>query len=330
MKDKFPLVYKDKIEDFNSFLSQSIIILDANVLLDLYKYSTRTRNKIVSTLKKYKDNLWLPNQFALEYHRNRINTLYIIEDGFISTVSFLNGLSKDLLDKFTDKSKEYKQIKYLKSDDIISDIKKSFKEIIKKINASKKKCPKFHEDDIILKEITELFAGMVGNPYSDEQLKTIYENGKIRYDLEIPPGYKDIDKDKKDKTKTKKYGDYVAWLQILDKGESDKKDIVIITRDQKEDWWQVVRGRTIGPRQELIEELYKKTEKTLHMYSMESFMKCLDDDGGIDKMILTEIQNIATEDENLINELESSKQLTNDEIVGDANINSDVTLLSNE
>lgn len=52
---------------------------------------------------------------------------------------------------------------------------------------------------------------------------------------------------------------------------SRKSDIIYVTHDQKKDWWQIAKGRTVGPRIELRKEFAEKTKQRFYMYSMESF-----------------------------------------------------------
>lgn len=46
-----------------------------------------------------------------------------------------------------------------------------------------------------------------------------------------------------------------------------------MTHDQKKDWWQIAKGRTVGPRIELRKEFAEKTKQRFYMYSMESFLE---------------------------------------------------------
>jgi hypothetical protein len=47
-----------------------------------------------------------------------------------------------------------------------------------------------------------------------------------------------------------------------------------VTDDQKEDWWLLVKGKTIGSRPELIEEIRREAGvEKFHMYTTESFLR---------------------------------------------------------
>jgi predicted nucleic acid-binding protein len=53
------------------FLEHRLIVLDTNVLLDLYEVGTQARNEILDILRSIKSRLWIPNQVALEFSRRR-------------------------------------------------------------------------------------------------------------------------------------------------------------------------------------------------------------------------------------------------------------------
>jgi len=48
-----------------------LLILDANVLLNLYRVPLATRNDVLEVLEACAERLWLPHQAACEYFKNR-------------------------------------------------------------------------------------------------------------------------------------------------------------------------------------------------------------------------------------------------------------------
>src|SRR5262249_1713579 len=105
--------------------------------------------------------------------------------------------------------------------------------------------------DALLETVTALFAGKVGPSYSTEQLQQIYSEGEARYARNTPPGYMDI----KEKEGIERYGDLILWRQLLDYARLQRKPLIFITGDTKEDWWLSNEGKTIGPRPELVQEI---------------------------------------------------------------------------
>ena len=53
------------------FFRVGLIVLDANVLLDLYRITPDARDQVLETLRSVVERLWVPYQAALEFSRNR-------------------------------------------------------------------------------------------------------------------------------------------------------------------------------------------------------------------------------------------------------------------
>jgi hypothetical protein len=125
----------------------------------------------------------------------------------------------------------------------------------------------------LLDVLSSLLDGKVGAPYAVERLEEIYKIGNKRYEHEIPPGYKDKDKDKDNKEGVRKFGDLILWLQIVDKAKDTKKPIILVTDDMKDDWWLRSKGRIIGPRPELVDEIHSSASVKFYLYQADRFME---------------------------------------------------------
>ena len=110
--------------------------------------------------------------------------------------------------------------------------------------------------------------GHVGQPYAAERLKELMIEAARRYEAKIPPGYLD-----EKKSGDNAAGDYLLWTQVLDYAHSERRPVVLITDDTKEDWfWRVPSGRTIGPRPELVAGLRARAAVPLLLYTPSQFM----------------------------------------------------------
>ena len=127
-------------------------------------------------------------------------------------------------------------------------------------------------DDEILNRILSIFDGRIGDKVDDEELSQIKKEGKERFEKSIPPGYKDDKKKNNETDDNNAYGDLIIWKQIIKFAKGNNVGIVFVTHDQKEDWWNIVKGKTIGPRIELRREFLEETKQFFHMYSMNSFI----------------------------------------------------------
>ncbi len=82
-----------------------------------------------------------------------------------------------------------------------------------------------------------------------------------------PPGYADAKKEG-----SQAAGDYVLWRQLLDEAATRKLPVLLVTNDQKEDWYRKVHGITIGPRIELISEMLDEAGVPFHTQTLERFL----------------------------------------------------------
>jgi hypothetical protein len=141
------------------------------------------------------------------------------------------------------------------------------------------KCPKNFNDDSILDNLSEIFDGKVGKDFREEQLKSIYSEGIGRYQKKTPPGYMDNNKEKEGERIY--FGDLILWKQIIEKAKKDKKHIILVTNEKKEDWWYKVNGKKIGPRGELVKEFREATKKLIAVYTLDRFIEYVQEVAGI-------------------------------------------------
>ena len=135
------------------------------------------------------------------------------------------------------------------------------------------------KDDGLRKRIDDLFTDRIGEPpESQTWLNGIYKESSERRQFRIPPAFMD-------KSKTgvygwrgmkfeREHGDLVLWRQIINHVKSTStKNVVFVTDDAKEDWWEIVKGKTFGPRPELKTEFLALTEASnFLMYNSVNFI----------------------------------------------------------
>lgn len=261
MRNIFPGYHRKSQEEINSIWEKGIIVFDANVLLNLYRYSDSTRQAMLDLISKFSNQIFLPHQSALEYNRNRYEVIVEQEKAY---------------KEFNDKIKQIKlDLQSNNKPPFLSEIiGKSLDEVFEKVNveieANIRKYCEFLRKDPIYENIEKVFYERVTKSFTKEELEEIFKNGEERFKNKIPPGYED-EKDKKD---DKKYGDLVLWMQIIALARVQKKDILLITDERKSDWWWKIKdGRNMGPRQELIQEIKDNANVNFHMYSSEKFLE---------------------------------------------------------
>ncbi len=260
MKELFPGYSRKTESDIKNIWKSGIIAFDANVLLNLYRYSNETKNTILHLISKFSKQIFLPYQSALEYNRNRYEVIAEQEKAYKEFLGKITQIQKDL--QTTNKPPFLSQ-------KVDEDLNTVFEKVNSEVEVSIKKYCDYLKEDPVYDEISNLFKGKISEKYNQEKLEEVFKEGESRYKNKIPPGYED-EKTKKD---NRKYGDLVLWNQIIDIAKTQKKNVILITDERKIDWWWKIKdGRNMGPRQELVEEIYEKSGMEFHMYSSEKFL----------------------------------------------------------
>ncbi|MFI3172217.1 MAG: PIN domain-containing protein [Eubacteriales bacterium] len=250
-------------EEKKNLWQSAYYVFDTNVYFDLYRYSKETRESTLAAMEGLSEQLWMPYHVAYEVAKGRFK---IITE---NTKKF-NDFKKET-EKILDSCKQNLRIKeedanYIKVKKHIDKINACVEEYQNNNIISDKE-----KDDVIFEILLKLYEGKVGERYCEEDLKLKYEEGHERYEKKIPPGYKDAKK-QIENDNNNMYGDFIIWSQILDYATVKKVDIIFVTNDAKEDWWQKEEGKKIGARPELRREFKEKTGQKFNMYSLEGFL----------------------------------------------------------
>jgi hypothetical protein len=75
MRDVYLGYYQPSEESFGRLWQHGTVVLDTNVLLNLYRVSQATRDEVFELLQKLEGRLWLPYQVGLEFHRRRLSVI---------------------------------------------------------------------------------------------------------------------------------------------------------------------------------------------------------------------------------------------------------------
>ena len=254
MKNTFKEFVRPKTEELRNLWNRAVIVLDTNVLLNLYAYSEKTRNEVFKILEKLKKQLWLPYKVCEEFYIKRIS---IIDKANHSNDKIISDI-EDLL-KIDEESCLYSLLhenKYLKK------LKDEARKIL-----NKNKLDIFHDD--IVDKLENIYDKRVGKDFNKEEKNNIEEEYRYKVKNDIYcPGYKDSNKDNNSS------GDLILWRQILDHAKKNKVDIIFVTEDEKNDWWWKPRDIRISARYELLKEFIESTDgKSFYMYNFKDFTK---------------------------------------------------------
>jgi len=271
----------------SSLWKDSLFAVDANVLLNLYRYSTETRRELETALTSIQEKLFVPHQAAREFLKNRLSVTAAQSDEYTKAVKTITDLAGTLQNK--------KKHPFLPESELPA-FKTQVEKLVTLLEQQREALLTRMTKDEILEFIQKISDKRTGAAFSDEELADLAVEGEKRYVAEVPPGYKD---GKKDATGDpyRKFGDLIVWKQLISRAKTENKSLIFVTDDKKEDWWIEQSGRTIGPRTELREEFIGQVSKDFWMYTVDLF---IEESAKVNKKpvsatVLEEIRNVREE-----------------------------------
>lgn len=240
----------------DEMLQDALICYDANVLLNIYRYSEETQDGLIEVFKAFVDRTWLPHQVALEYARNRAKTIVDQVNLCKSAEDAFNKVNADFI---APKDKQ----------PFLSDCSaRALEGIINELATKRKALESMISEDKYVDLFLSLFDQKIGAAPDEETLNQLHEQAADRYGEKTPPGYSDF----KGKELPRAYGDYIVWRQLMDIAKKDNRNFILVTDDSKDDWWLRLSGKTIGPRPELLEEFRRETGQCVWLFTSEGFL----------------------------------------------------------
>lgn len=267
----------EKFQEIRS--SEHIIVLDTTVLLELYRQPANISLDVISALKRILTNIYIPRQVYEEYLKNYHKICGDEKKKYKKVTKELSDSLKKLQNDIAKKVGEYRKHNYTD----ISKLQKNLNEKIKDTQNIITEFEKSHHAEIQLninflqndkvKEFVDLLLnqGSIGQkiPFSKKIL--LLQEGQVRYDNLIPPGFHDSAKNGE-----AKYGDLFVWKDIITIAKEKNTNIIFVCNDTKEDWWEKNKDTPIDLRQELNEE-FKETNPSLsiHFLTLDKFFSYL-------------------------------------------------------
>ncbi len=256
LRQRFPGYFRPSQEDFTKLWATALIVLDTNVLLDMYRIEEEHADQLFAVFRSIKDRVWVPHQFATEFLRNRENTLasrYVaIKKARDRTAELEQELRED---------RHFSAVAAQSLVDCVALLEKAAGAEIDSV-----------QNDPRLDAIEEIVGDAIGPEPTPRALEEMISDGKARFERKCPPGFLDGTGAKK-KPEPDRYGDYFAWCQIMDHAESESKPVILLTQEKGKDWWAIHHGRRVGPRLELVQEFALRTRESFHLYDLRSFCR---------------------------------------------------------
>ena len=258
------------LEDISGIKDDALVVLDANVLLLPFTTNIKNVQAIKDLYSKLaqRDQLFLPAQAVREYLDNRAVKISDINEALQkkSHQSFNYVGINPLLESLD----EYKEL---------FELEESLKAVIKnyqnKIRDTLSAIKAWGWNDPISKMYHDVLADRVMDD-NELDFQDIEKDLKRRNDLNIPPGYKDKNKDQN------QAGDLLIWHEILNLAKNKDKHLIFVSVDEKTDWWHQSGKAPLYPRFELVDEFREKTKgKSFHIVSLSKLLEIFETDSQV-------------------------------------------------
>lgn len=284
MRETFFGYYPPTTSEYEKLWKEGLIVLDTNVLLNFYRLPTVARDEVFSVLESLRDRLWIPHQVALEFHRKRLTVIAGERKTMADALTSASELVMAVSDKVNALQIEKRGLG-IEPAALISELSQANHQLVEAVKTAHTSQLDVSASDPVRERLDELLKGRVGaGPSNQIELEALCADGENRYLENIPPGFKDADKDKNPKEATfmfdhikyqRKFGDLILWRQLLlHVKDAGIKNVVLVTEDRKDDWWWREQGKTIGPHPELVREIRRAGDVDLFwMYSSVQFVE---------------------------------------------------------
>ncbi|MFJ9897352.1 PIN-like domain-containing protein [Streptomyces sp. NPDC091280] len=269
--DDFGAFRTPTVEDFTSVLTHGLVVPDANVLLNLYRYTEQARGDLLRALGGLENRLWVPHQALVEFWRNREGTLSDARSSGTQAAAEMASHAEQAVRTL----RTWANRVALPEDETdglrtrLNEVFHGVQEMIVKVGEGEwQNITQDTSTDPVIAKLEPALAGRVGAPLSQEDYDKAIVEGMRRVDKSLPPGYMDRTKDGVGAA-----ADYLVWEQILREAAQRQCDVLFVTADGKEDWWRKEQGFNRGPRPELTEELRTRGGGRLFMLTPNRFLE---------------------------------------------------------
>ncbi|OLN21612.1 hypothetical protein BTO30_14110 [Domibacillus antri] len=259
----------------------SCIVYDTNIYLNLYEYSPETAEFFAKLTNHISNKLILPSTVKREFDNNHGASINRQQNKFKNAVSNLtqpvdqmkSKLQKqfDILDSF-----KFPRIDELRQD-IINEIERLeniFGDYVSEHGNFEELNKNFLNKDMIKQLVDKLVINnKLLEAFTLDEIYLLCAEGERRYKKRTPPGYKDGEK----KTGVQAYGDLLIWKEVLAYCQEKNLNLIFVTDDVKEDWFEINDSKRIGFRLELIEEFHKQTKKDVLGVTSQEFFTAVAD-----------------------------------------------------
>ena len=263
---------------------ETIIILDANVLLKAYDYQPEMIDFCLKCLYKIEEYILLPSIVCSEYESHYQEKYGSIKNKYIKMrrkcIEPLNKFNDSII-KVLEHEKDEKQLDEVEDLGIelkkhINAIEEIINDFINKYDNDNSIVLSINNEDRIKKFYDNLLKeNKLLNGFSQLEIYKICLEGEKRYSKKIPPGFEDIKKGG-----LRQYSDFILWKEIIKCSKDNNKNIIFISNDIKKDWRVRETNELLSY---LKNEFENETNRTIECYTSKEFFGYISKIFGVPK-----------------------------------------------
>lgn len=274
----FAPFFREKFQKHFLTDEDTLIVLDTNYLLSILRLSPELAIKYIRAIRDNEKNIYIPYIAALEFNFNKINVKYNNK----KNIKQIDTIIQEIENQINSSKKKLEKILLNDQQNRISQHADKYIETLHTDLESFQKIDRQKKADELYESLINAISTKVGDKPTQEKIDLIEAEGEERYEKEISPGYNDA----KNKLSSRqfdgieyqrKYGDLLIWKDIIDKSkELSKKRVIFVTDDgtseKKTDLFYEINKNKMGPRIEMMDELYKNSKADLYILRNEAFV----------------------------------------------------------
>lgn len=185
MRERFAEHHRPSTDEFRAFWQEAIIVLDANVLLNIYRFGNEARADFFSVLERLGPRLWVPAHAVEEFYRSRVGVIRQQRDVYRQVRDAL-GRTRAALE-----GGSFARSFFVDIPGLVQAVDVGVTAAMSRLDAQERAHPDLLSDDPYLERLSGLIGTKLGDPYTGAALAAAIERARDRYDKEIPPGYAD-------------------------------------------------------------------------------------------------------------------------------------------
>lgn len=198
MKSLFPQYADVSKLDYGKVWKHALFVFDTNVLLNLYRYRSSTRDELLEVISKLSERIWIPHHVGLEFQRNRLKVIAEQNNRFNEVQKTIKNAKNSLFSEL-DKLQLRTRHSLIDPQPLTSGFETLVDSYLAKLAELQGAQQKPTATDPLKKKIEEIFACRIGSPpKNQDEIDKLYKLAEERFKFNIPPGYLDASKDKGD------------------------------------------------------------------------------------------------------------------------------------